>query len=870
MTTPILTTKLYIPRPQPGAVVRPRLLDHLDGGLYGKLTLVSAPAGFGKTTLVTAWVASLKRPVAWVSLDASDSDPGRFLAYVVAALQTVAPGLGDGLLKALQQPSPPIPTLLPPLLNEIAAMSQDVVLVLDDYHLIDNQAVDSALNFLVEHQPPGMHLVITTREDPPLPLARLRARGQMTEVRAVDLRFTTDEAAAFLRDGMGVEVGTEAIEALEARTEGWAVGLQLAALSLRGGTNPADFAQSFSGTHHFVLDYLTEEVLHGQSATVQRFLLWTSILDQFCAPLCDALLADTAVNGAATLQALHESNLFLVPLDNERRWYRYHHLFRDLLRQRLQGATEIEVNTLHRRASAWYEANGYPLEAFEHAAAANDLEGAARLIEGEGTPLYYRGGATPVLHWLETLSPATLAAHPALLVHYAAVQMTTGTQVHTIEDKLQSAETALQASPEDAVTRNLLGHIAAIRALLAGPLYAIDTILAQSQRALDYLPPENLAIRTMALWAKGMAHQYQGQREAAREVYTEVITASEPSNNVMMTIAALTCIGQLQVADNQLHLAEPSFQRVLDIIGEPPWPTTCEAQLGLARIYYQQNDLERATHHAQLAHDLSQQVENLDTPVAALALLAEIQLAQGANDEAATTLTTAERFAHQRGYERQLPLVATAQVRLLLRQGQVDTAAHLANQYELPLSKVRVLLAEENPAAALDTLRAYLADAEAQAWPDKRLRALVLMAVAHHAADDLQAALEALSEALTLAGPGNMVRVFLDAEDALGPLLDEAIARGVHPSQTTHLLDAHRAEFPQSGVLSNQPLIDPLTDRELEILRWVAAGLSNREIGERLYLALDTVKGHNRRIYAKLGVSRRTEAVARARELNLL
>src|SRR5205823_10882477 len=335
--TPILATKLYLPRLRPNVVSRPRLIERLNEGLHRNLTLISAPAGFGKTTLVSEWVASCDRQVAWLSLDEGDSDPTRFLTYLVAALRTIAPTLGEGVLGALQSPQPPPPeAMLTALLNDLTTIRDHLVLVLDDYHVLDAKAVDHALTFLLEHLPPQMHLVIATREDPQLPLARLRARGQLTELRAVDLRFTPTEAAGFLNQGMGLNLSAEDITALETRTEGWIAGLQLAALSMQGQQDTTSFITSFTGSHHFVLDYLVEEVLGQQSERVQTFLLRTSILDRMSGPLCDAVVLDPAASGRETLDYLERASLFLVPLDNERRWYRYHHLFAELLRQRLK------------------------------------------------------------------------------------------------------------------------------------------------------------------------------------------------------------------------------------------------------------------------------------------------------------------------------------------------------------------------------------------------------------------------------------------------------------------------------------------------------------------------------------------------------
>ena len=457
MSTQILATKLYIPPPRAKIVLRPRLTERLNEGLSAsrKLILISAPAGFGKTTLVSEWIAICGMPVAWLSLDKGDNDPARFISYLVKALQMIQAGIGEGLLVALQSPQPlQIENILTTLLNEITTIPDNFILVLDDYHLLDAKPVDEALTFLLEHLPPHMHLVIATREDPHLPLARYRARGQLTELRAADLRFTPVEAAEFLNQVMGLNLSAEDIAALETRTEGWIAGLQLAAISMRDHKDATGFILSFTGSHRFVMDYLLEEVLHQQPESIQTFLLRTSILDRLCGPLCDAVLGAPSASGQETLEYLEHANLFIASLDNERRWYRYHHLFSDLLQQRLHqsdtSSTEEggSVAELHRRASQWYEDNGLELEAFHHATVANDIDRAARLIEGEGMPLYFRGGAVPILKWLESLPTTVLDARPSLWVTYASATLTIGL-VTDVEQKAQAAEAALQFAEPD-------------------------------------------------------------------------------------------------------------------------------------------------------------------------------------------------------------------------------------------------------------------------------------------------------------------------------------------------------------------------------------------------------------------------------------
>jgi LuxR family transcriptional regulator, maltose regulon positive regulatory protein len=883
-STPILATKLYVPPPRPRAVLRLRLTGHLNGGLNGKLTLVSAPAGFGKTKLLGEWVAGCERPVAWLSMDEEDNDPTRFLAYFVAALQTIAPDIGEGVLGVLQSPQPPpIESILTALLNEIDTVPDDFVLVLDDYHVIDGSAVEEALSFVLEHLPPGMHLVIATREDPQLPLARLRARGQLSEVRADDLRFTPDEAAEFLNEAMGLSLSKEDIAALETRTEGWIAGLQLAALSMRGLADATSFIKSFTGTHHFVLDYLVEEVLGQQSESVQTFLLRTSILERLCGPLCDAVVSDPSASGQETLEYLERANLFLVPLDDERRWYRYHHLFAELLRQRLHqsaassmGDEVRDVAELHIRASRWYEDNGWEIEAFQHAAAANDVERAARLVEGEGMPLIFRGAVAPVLTWLESLSTTELDARPSLWVMYASSLLFVS-QMTGVEEKLQAAEAALQGAAPDEKTRDLIGHIAAIRATLAVIQQDVETIIAQSRRALEYLHPDNLPVRTATTWTLGNAYQLRGDRAAASQAYSEAIAISEAIGHSIITIMATTGLGNVQEAENQLHLAAQTYRRVLQLAGDPPLPVACEAHLALARISYEWDDLDAAQKHGQHGVQLARQIENTDRFVACEVFLARLKLAQGDVAGAASILAEAGQSVRQHNFVHRMPDVAGAQVLTLLRQGNLEAAAQLAQTHQLPISQARVNLARGDPSTALAVLEPLRRQADAKGWADERLKVMVLQAVAHHAHGENNKAVHLLGDALALAEPGGFIRTFVDEGIPMARLLSEAAAHGVMPDYAARLLVVLEAEAQMSEDKSYLPsaptaqsLTEPLSQRELEVLQLIALGLSNREISERLFLALITVKGHNRNIFRKLRVRRRTEAVARAREFGLL
>jgi len=559
----LLSTKLFIPKSRKDLVPRPRLFEKLNTGHDKKLTLISAPAGFGKTTLVTDWLDNLqgdvknetqvKNKIAWLSLDEGDNDPARFLAYFVAALQTIELNIGAGILGALQNPQlPSIELLLTTLLNEITSVPDDFVLVLDDYQIIDSKLVDEALIFLLEHLPPQMHLVIITREDPHLPLARLRAQGQLAELRAADLRFTPEKAGAFLNQIMNLNLSPEDITALETRTEGWIAGLQFAALSMQGHQDTTSFIKSFTGSHHFVLDYLIEEVLHQQSEDNQTFLLRTSILDRMCGSLCDAVLGSLSASGQETLEYLERANLFIVPLDNERRWYRYHHLFAELLQQRLHknissGDEKESVAEYHIRASQWYEDNGLEIEAFQHAAAANDIERAERLIEGDGIPLHFQGAVTIILDWLASLPKTVMDSRPSLCVRYATLSLVAG-QTTGLEEKLQMAEAVIQGIPSAATelddkTRNLIGQIASARARLAVSKYQIETIFVQARRALEYLPPDSLVSRFRASWSLAYAYHFRGERAAAARACAEALFIAEASGNILDAIIATLLMG---------------------------------------------------------------------------------------------------------------------------------------------------------------------------------------------------------------------------------------------------------------------------------------------------------------------------------------
>lgn len=880
MSTPILATKLYVPRPRPKVVTRPRLIEQLNEGLRHKLTLISAPAGFGKTTLISEWVADCDQPVAWLSLDEADSDPTRFVSYFIVVLQRIAANIGEAALGALQSPQPTLSELvLTSLLNEVAAVSENFIIVLDDYHAVDSEEINHALDFLIERLPPQMHLVIATREDPGLPLARLRVRDQLTELRAADLRLTLAESAEFLNQTMGLTLSAEDIAALESRTEGWVAGLQLAAISMQGLKDASSFIQSFTGSHHFVMDYLVEEVLGQQPDDVRRFLLRTSILDRLCGPLCDALVDDPTLSGQQTLEYLERANLFLLPLDNERRWYRYHHLFADLLRQRLYQSLE-DVTKLHTRASQWYEDHGLQIEAFHHAAAANDIERAEHLIEGEGMPLQFRGASAPILNWLKSLPKTTLDARPSLWVIYASTLLFGG-QHTAVEKTLQAAEAALAATlrgvePDDK-SKDLIGQIASMRATLAVIQHDVETIISQSQRALENLHPANLPVRTATTWTLGYAYQLQGNRAAASQAYNEVIEIGKSYGNSIYTMAATLNLGQIQEVDNQLPLASRTYRRVIEMAGDPPQGMASEAFLGLARIYYEWNDLDEAEEQGRQCHQLTQHMETISTSASHSIFLARLRLAQGNIAQVVAILEEAEEFVRRNNFQFMLPDIVAMQVLTHLRQNNLAAAADLAHEHELPISQARAYLSQRNPSAALAVLQPWLQQVEAKGWSDERLKGMVLQAVAYYSYGDKEKALQLLGEVLGLARPGGFIRIFADEGLPMFKLLSEASAQGLMPDYIGKLLAAFDTEGREStgksypaAQVSSQSLIEPLSERELEVLRLLRTELNGPEIARELLVSLNTMRTHTKNIFNKLGVNNRRAAVRRAQELNLI
>ena len=876
MTTRLLATKLFAPPPPLRSLERQHLMQRLDAGLLSKLTLVCAPAGFGKSTLLGAWAQACEHPSAWLSLDEGDRDPNQFAAYLTASLRSVSADLGDGALALAQARPRPLPeTVLIHLINRLAKRRGRLVLVLDDYQFASGPEVDALLAFLIDNLPAQLHLVVVSREVPAIPLARLRAQGQVLDMGPQDLRFMAQESRLFLNQSMALGLTESQVQALDARTEGWPAGLHMAAVALARKSDAESFIRSFTGSHRLVQDYLLEEVLQRLPADVQAFLLRTSVLDRMCPELCDAVMQSEG--GGEFLHSLDHSNLFVVPLDDDRRWYRYHHLFGAMLQQRLIESEAVAP--LHLRASAWFESQGMVSQALHHAVAAGDTLRAFHVVQGRGMPLYFLEDAEPVLQWLQDQPPAYMDAHPPLWLVLAWAYLATS-QHSRMRAPIIGAEAAIESALDHPAYRSWRGELNAIRAWESVALCDPVAIKREATLALAWLPQDQLAVRVTAHCALGVAHQFSGDRGAAKRVYGEVVPMAESCGNRMFTIVACIALGHLQEDDNHLHLAARTYGRALQVLGDQPHLVACEVHLGLARIHYLWNDLAAAAMHAETSSRLAALLE-CDSALGADALRAQILLSRAETDAALTLLTQASTAAQTRNQQGGRLAIAQVQVQALLQTGEVIAAGQIAQTQALPLAHAWVLLARGQALQAQEALTAFLEAPGAAASTADVLRALLLKALALDAFDPSDAALMVLEEAMALAEPQGCVRAFVDLGGPMQRLLSKAI-HGARPRYTAMLLDAMQAHLVALApaapppVVADQPtntmraMADPLSPRELQILSLICKGLSNQEIGQQIFLSLSTVKWHNQNIFDKLDVQRRTEAVARARELNLL
>ncbi len=881
MTPTLLVTKFFAPPPSKRIVERQRLMQQLDRGLQGKLTLVCAPAGFGKSTLLGDWVQACEHPSAWLSLDQGERDPDQFVAHLTACFRSVCAELGeDALALAQARPRPAPQTVLTHLINRLALWRGRLVLVLDDYQLASSPAVDALLAFLLDHMPAQLHLVLASRELPAIALARWRAQGQVLDIGAGELRFHADESALFLNRTMALGLSNAQTLALDERTEGWPAGLHMAALSLSGHADAGAFIQSFTGSHRLVQDYLLEEVLQRQPADLQAFLLRTSVLDRMCAALCNSVLQVSTAQ--ESLRQLELAGLFVVPLDDEGRWYRYHHLFATMLQQRLRLQESAALAPLHLRASHWYEAQGLISQALHHAVAADDTARAIQVVQGRGVPLYFLEDAEPVLKWLRDLPPALLDQHPPLWLMLAWSYLATS-QHSLMRAPLVGAEVAIERAAQHPAYRSWRGELNAVRAWEAVARGDALTMARAATLALEELPQDSLALRTAAHCALGVAHQFSGDRQAAKQVYGDVVAAAEACGNRLITVCASVALGHLQEDDNHLHLAARTYERALQLLGNQPHAVACEVHLGLARIRYEWNDLDIAAAHANQSSRLAAALE-CDAGLGSDAVRAQILLASAETDAALNLLALARTAAQNRSQHGGTLALAQVQVQALLQTGEVIAAAQVAQAQALPLARAWVLLARGQALQAHEQVSAFLEASRATAAASDVLRALLLNAVALDAFAPSEAALKVLDEAMALAEPQGCVRAFIDLGGPMQRLLDKA-TQGARPRYTAMLLEALQRQLlalaPQQALrLTKLPPValptaqrtpaEPLSPRELEVLTLICNGLSNQEIGQQLFVSLSTVKWHNQNIFDKLDVQRRTEAVARARELNLL
>ena len=924
MPVPILATKLFAPPPRPQLVLRPRLIERLNKGLFSsrKLSLISAPAGFGKTTLVSEWISRSEKPVAWLSLDERDNDPTRFISYLVAALQTIKVEMGDGILLALQSHQPPATeSILTILLNEIITFQDDFILVMDDYHVIDSKPVDDALSFLIEHQPPNMRLVIATREDPNLPLARLRARGQLIELRAADLRFTSKEAAEFLNQMMGLNLTDEDIAALDKRTEGWIAGLQMAALSMHGREDIAGFIQAFTGSHRFVLDYLVEEVLDRQPEQIRSFLLQTALLHRLCAPLCDTVTERE--DGKDMLDFLDHSNLFLIPLDDQREWYRYHHLFAEVLQSYLRQEQPDQVPTLHQRASIWFEQNELPSDAIHHALAARDFDRAANLIERVWLAMDLNYQHVTWLGWAKALPNDLVRAHPVISVGYAWALLGTG-ELEASEARLRDAErwlepadlqaeaSSIETFPErspkmivvdEAEFRSLPASIAAARAYRALALGDISGTKMYARQTLALITEDTSPHHTQGTALLGLAEYASGDLQAAERELLKFQAMMWQVNDLASAIGITFALANIKLVQGCLREAVSTYKQSLQLAenrGAPFFIGVSDLYRGLSELLCEQNDLEAAAHHLVTAQQMGEKGATTGWSQRLCVAQARLKESQGDLAGALVLLDEAEREYVRNPLPD--PPVAALKAQIWVRQGRLTEAfawaraQNLSSNDELSymrefehLTLVRALIAQyqitrmdDDLHTALSLLARLLQAAETGGRNGSVIEILILRSLAYQAQGDQTRAFASLERALTLAEPEGYVRIFLDEGEAMRLLvldfrlkIENSARNGGH--SLCSYIDKLLLAFPQSVAPLPQPkiqerkpeIVEPLSERELDVLKLLRSELSGPEIAERLIVSLNTLRTHTKSIFNKLGVNNRRAAVRRAEELDL-
>jgi LuxR family transcriptional regulator, maltose regulon positive regulatory protein len=878
--TSLLTTKLYFPPTRPSLVARPRLVERLLAGLRGPLTLISAPAGSGKTTLLSEWHSGsgIGTPVAWYSLDKEDNDPARFFQYLFASLDTLQPGLMKEDLRILQVPEKPsIKTVMTILVNRLASFSRDCVLVLDDYHLIENRTIQKALAFLLEYLPACLHLVLVTRADPPLTLSRMRARGDLTEIRAEHLRFTANECAQFLKQVMGLDLTAEQVVSLEKRTEGWVAGLQLAALSMQGRKEVQGFVLDFSGSNSYIGDYLAEEVLNRQPQTIRSFLLETSTLDRINASLCDAVTGRK--DSQTMLEKLEQGNLFLVPLDDQRGWYRYHSLFADLLRVHLGDMQLTKVPELLRRAAGWFAQSGLMEEAISYALRARDMEQAACWIEQYSGTLLSQGRLATLTAWTSSLPEEIIANRPRLGFSQAWA-LYLEYQFNQTEALLGKIEMGL--TPEQA--RQLAGELALWHGIIARWHGDLNLSRASLQLALEQLPTDAHFLKGRARLFLGMVHMVN-DANLAEAMFIRARENYETENYVHGSLASLYYLASTQNLQGSPIRAFATSQRAVRLSDQVrDWPVGSYADLALAEAYYAQNELEQAASQFQKGLLLAELGGHTNNLYIASLVGASIERASGHVDQAQQLITRAEEIARS-AIALMMAQVNSEQILLFLVQGKtVDAAEWLRQSQVLTVSKdlfpiavehisrARVALAKKNPAEVSSELSGLLERVIEAGMLHLAIQIYCLQAMSYYALGQSQEALEGIRKVLVLAEPQNAVRVLVDQGIALLPLLQEALRKKITPDFTARILRAFDSAWSKdktSSVLVGHRS-NVLSTREIELLGLIAAGCSNKEIASRLVISVATVKRHTTNIFNKLDAKNRTEAVARARELSLL
>jgi LuxR family maltose regulon positive regulatory protein len=877
MSMALLATKLYAPILRAGLVPRPRLMERLAAGLACRLTLVSAPAGYGKTTLTAAWLQEAGRAYTWLSLDEADNDPARFTAYLLAALQKIDSNIGQAAQAMMQPPQPAPPeSLLTSLINDIAATPQPFVLVLDDYHLIQALPIHQQISFLLEHQPPQMHLVIASREDPPLPLSRLRARGQITDIRQRDLQFTEEETAEFLQRMMGLDLSADGITALLRHTEGWIAGLQLAALSMQHSDDFQHFIAELDGSHRYILDYLVEEVFQRQTPRVQEFLLKTSVLDRLTAPLCDAVTGWE--DSRQVLLALDHAHLFIVRLDESRKWYRYHRLFRDLLRTQRAA---LDTAPLHLKAARWYEQNGFLDEAMDHALAAEDWDEAGRLMEPAAAQAINNGQYATLNRWLDALPEARLRAspEPAALKGWALLAAGQFAAAMTWADLARDLLPSDASPLSQAIVVCLQIHIAQIKS-------DFPQIVELAQQALALLEEgDPYGLRGTALSNLASAQAVMGDIPAARQTFRELARLGQEMGFRISAVTALSNLAWLENlqgrAREAIALGQQALELCVDVWGNR-LPLAGQAHIALGLITYDLDELAKAREHLVQGLELARQLGPTTGAVQAAFALAWIQHLMGEKEAALATVRSLRQATSQLHLAQIDVFVAACGADWNLRLGNVDAVARWVEEAGLSpsdppsflreaeyLTYARLLLHQNRPAQA----QTLLAGLEHFARQRELRRSLVtihiLRALAEGALGHEAEALARLREALHLAAPEGYSRAFLDEGPAVLALLPGV--RHVAPDFVDSLLASAPAvpsrEMPPPR---RQPLVEPLSDRELEVLGLMAGGLSNQEIAQKLFISVGTVKTHVHNICGKLNVRSRTQAAAQARELGLL